>query len=442
MFLRCTNCKFQSSDLSLKRCPNCNGFLILELDKIPSEWVVEDKEVGIWRYKRFLPKISSRISLGEGKTPILKAIKLSKELGLEVYLKNEGLNPTGTFMDRGSAIYISFLKDIGVKEVKCFTTGNFGCSIAAYSSKAGLECEIFVHEKANHFKLLQMVWFGAKIKMGYDKLIMNEKNLITQADPLFIEGLKTQMYEVVEYFKEEIPDYIILPIGSGANIYSFFKAYKELSKIGQIKKKPLFVGAKPNSEAAKTFIDLDPSFLYCESLIKEIKREDMFIEEVASKEEMINSMSIFAREEGILVEPISSIALSVLYKLRKKQLIKDNSRVLIVLTGSGLKEIGSIVLLNKRPIKKIKVGHELGFTKLKILELLKEKSMSGYELWKKLKEFNINIKLSTLYEHLKELEELNLISSNIQIIKNRKTNIRSLTSFGEKYLETFKRIEQ
>lgn len=442
MSLRCVNCKFQSSDLLLKRCPNCNSFLIFELDNIPSQLVVEEREIGIWRYKHFFPKINSKISLGEGKTPILKAQRLSKELGLKVYLKNEGLNPTGTFMDRGSAIYVSFLKDKGVKEVKCFTTGNFGCSIAAYMSRANLDCEIFVHEKVNHFKLLQMIWFGAKIKIGYNKFVLNETNLITQADPLFIEGLKTQMYEIVEYFKEEIPDYIILPIGSGANIYSYFKAYKELKKMKLIKKRVLFIGAKPNSDAAKSFIDLDPSFLYCESLVKEIERENLLIEEVASKEEMINAMSVFAKEEGILVEPISSIALSVLYKLRNKHKIKEGSRVLIVLTGSGLKEIGNIILLNKRPIKRIKLGHEIGFTKLKILELLKEKSMSGYELWKKLKKININIKLATLYEHLKDLEDLNLISSNIQIIKNRKANIRSLTSFGEKYLETLKRVEQ
>jgi len=438
MFLECIDCKLATDNLEYKRCPNCNGFLILQYDKL--DFFIEKKEIGIWKYKNLLPITNNRITLGEGNTPIIKATEMSKELNVEIFLKNEGINPTGTFLDRGSAIYLSFLKDRGIKSIKCFTTGNFGCSIAAYSSKANINCQIYVHERVNHFKLLQMIWFGSKVTIGQDKFEL-EKDFITQADPIFIEGLKTQFYEIYEYFGEELPDYIALPIGSGSNIFSFFKAARELKKLGLVRKDIKFIGAKPDKEASKAFIDLDPTFLYCKSFIKEMIRENSLIEGYASKEEMISSMDYFARKEGILTEPITSISLAVIKKLISNKRIKENSKILIILTGTGLKEIGNISLVKNKQYRKIKLDYEIGYTKQKILEILSMNNLSGYEIWKKLKEIGINIQLPTLYEHLKELEDLNFITSTQRIIKNRKVNVRSITKLGEDYLKTLKGFE-
>ncbi|HLI46271.1 MAG TPA: pyridoxal-phosphate dependent enzyme [Geobacterales bacterium] len=439
MFLKCLECKFETSDLDIKKCPNCNGFLVLKYDNL--EFTRDPKEIGIWKYNAVLPKLTNKISLGEGNTPIIKATQISKELGIDLYFKNEGTNPTGSFMDRGSAVYISFLKDCGKKAIKCFTTGNFGCSIAAYCSKANIEANIYVHERVNHFKLLQMIWFGSRISMKYDEVLLKAKDFITPADPMFLEGLKTQFLEIFDYFEGDLPDYIALPMGSGSNIFSNYKAFRELKEIGLVNKDIKFIGAKPDEEASRAFADLDPSFLYCKGLIEEIGKSGLLLEATAGKEEMVKAMDEFAKKEGILVEPITSISLPVIKKLIANKKIKEGSKILIILTGSGLKEIGSVSLIKNKGFKKLKIGQEIGFTKRMILEVLSTNSLSGYELWKKLREKGIEIRLPTLYEHLKQLEEMNFITSIPQTVKNRKVNIRCLTKQGSEYLRTLKTLE-
>ncbi len=437
MILKCISCSFESQNLEYRRCPSCNSFLLIEYERKPKELRRDYREVGVWVYKNFLPEFREKISRGEGNTPLIKANNLSANLGVEIFLKNEGSNPTGSFMDRGSAVYVSFLKEKHINKIKLFTTGNFGCSVTAYATHAGMECEILAHEKTNHFKLLQMIWLGAKVEMTNNPSPI-EKNFITQADPFFIEGLKTQMFEIFEQFRYSLPDYITIPVGSGSNLFSYFKAYKELKEMGLIDEYSLkFIGAKPNKEASKIFLDLDPSFLYCKEAIEKLKQENLLIEKEATKEEIMKALSEFSKFEGILVEPASAITLAVLKKLLMKGKLEKGSKVVLLITGTGLKEIGSINLLQK-DLKKAKISKEMGYTKLKILSILKENSMSGYEIWKRLRKENIRIRLPTLYEHLKELEELNLITSTITYVNNRKTNIRKLTEYGLKYLESFK----
>lgn len=428
MLLSCISCKFETDNLLNKRCPECGSFMIVKNLKLPRKFTKKGKELGIWVFEDFLPRLRTKITLGEGNTPIIKATRLSSLLSSDIYFKNEGVNPTGSFLDRGSAVYVSFMKENRIKELKCFATGNLGSSLAAYASRADMVCEVFVHERINHAKLLQIIMLGAKISMHKD-LERYKKEIVTQADPFFIEGLKTQFLEVYEYFSNDLPDYVVVPIGSGVNIFSIYKGYEELIDSGIIDKRIKFIGIKPDQKTASSIVDLDPSFLYCEDLLKEMEKYGFLIVEETGKEEIIKAMVDFARLEGILVEPASSITLAGLRKFMMKNKIR-NKKILIILTGTGLKEISNLSLIKFSNYR----NKELGYTKLKILKILKDRDMSGYELWKRLKEEGTEIRLPTLYQHLKELEEMNLLSS-IPVSSKRRTILRKLTPLGENYLE-------
>jgi len=431
MYLKCINCNFYTENLEKKNCDDCKSLLVFIYDNIKN--IKNEEEIGVWKFKYILPNFNYKITLGEGNTPILKANNLSEKLKINLFIKDEGRNPTGSFIDRGSAIYTSYLREKGISKIKFFSTGNLGASMAAYCAKAGITCEIILPKKIEHIKLYQMVYFGAKVYLYDEKtfLKLSKNSDFIQLNPFFIEGLKTQIFEIADFFDYELPSYIIVPIGSGLNLFSYYKGLKEIENIKGSKFKIKFIGVKISKNYEDSFIDINPRFLYCKDLIEKINKEGILIIEEVSAEEVLNSINLFSKNEGLMVEPSSAVALAGLIKLLNKNKINKESEILMTITATGFKNI----YFKTDNIEYKVAERKLSNTKIVILNLLKQKPMYAYEIWKKLKEININIKLPTLYEHIKELKELNLIESLGYYKRfNRLTNLYNLTEKGKKYL--------
>jgi len=210
-------------------------------------------------YRQYLPVNENTpiITLHEGNTPLIKADNLSKEiapnLNLQIYLKYEGLNPTGSFKDRGMTMAISKAKENGKEAVICASTGNTSASAAAYAAKAGMRAYVLLPKGAVAIgKLSQAMVYGAKIiaVMGnFDDALeivreIGEKypvEVVNSVNPYRIEGQKTAAFEICD-FLEEAPDFHFIPVGNAGNITAYWKGYKEYHQLGKVKKLPRMIG--------------------------------------------------------------------------------------------------------------------------------------------------------------------------------------------------------
>ncbi|MDD2654907.1 MAG: threonine synthase, partial [Candidatus Omnitrophica bacterium] len=227
------------------------------------------------RYREYLP-ISEKtpvVSLQEGNTPLIYSENLSKLLGnnFEVYLKYEGLNPTGSFKDRGMTVAISKAKEEKSQAVMCASTGNTSASAAAYSAKAGLRCIVIIPEGAIALgKLAQALIHGAKVlavKGNFDDALNIVKEitakhpitLVNSLNPYRIEGQKTGAFEICDYLGSA-PDYHFIPVGNAGNITAYWKGYKEYQRIGKIKALPKMMGFQAEGAApiVKKMVIKDP----------------------------------------------------------------------------------------------------------------------------------------------------------------------------------------
>ncbi len=294
------------------------------------------------------------VTLGEGGTPLVN-------IGENAYVKFEGVNPTGSFKDRGSSVEISKAVELGKKEVVCASTGNMGASISAYASKAGVKAIIFTPEFAEKIKLKQMKYYGAKvIKCGRtysDALIKSIKyaklnNAYLTGDyPYRLEGQKTVAYEIADQFNCNAPDNIIIPVGNGTLFYATYKAFKEMKLLGIINKMPKLIavqarGCAPvvnafrknrklrkikNPETIAGAINCDNPVEGENALLAIKKTRGDAI--AVSDDEMIKAKKMLARK-GIYAEISSAAAYAAYEKMR----IRIKGTAVMVITGIGFKD--------------------------------------------------------------------------------------------------------
>jgi threonine synthase len=380
-----------------------------------------------------LPPVQHRVSLGEGGTPLHKAERLAKNLNLEqLYLKDETRNPTNSYRDRAAALLVSNAIDLDFETLICATNGNMGASLAAYSAKAGLICHVIVPEVVDVGKLAQMLAYDAIIeKFGeilddaiHKATAIAEETGWYQAtaelNPLVVEAQKTISYEVWEQFA--VPEWILVPMGSGGTIYSLWKGYKELKQLGITESLPKIVGVQPEGCAAivdaltegtskskiskpstRALAILVAEPLQSELAIKAIRESDGLAIEVSDSEILAAELQI-AKLEGVFAEPASSATIAALEKLVEKGKISCDSSVVCLITGSGLKATDVLQALTKKQ-KTVVLGLEIS-TKEKILRILSKKDTYGYDLWKKLGK---TMTRAAVYQHLNELSEKGLI---------------------------------
>lgn len=318
----------------------------------------------IEEYRKFLPVTESTpiVSLKEGNTPLIHAKNLAREIGIdcEIYLKYEGMNPTGSFKDRGMCMAMSKALEEKSGTVICASTGNTSASAAAYSAKAGLRCIVLIPEGSIALgKLSQAMLHGAKViavKGNFDdalelvKKLSSEYNitLVNSLNPYRIEGQKTGSFEICDILGGA-PDYHLIPVGNAGNITAYWKGYKEYKSVGIISRLPKMLGFQAEGAApiVRKKIIKDPKTIATaikignpaswEKAVSASEESGGLIDLVSDKE-IISAYKMVASLEGVFVEPASAASIAGLIKYSKKKYFKKKSKIVCVLTGHGLKD--------------------------------------------------------------------------------------------------------
>jgi len=433
--LQCIRCSSQFPTYPLRsNCEKCAGILEYTTDLPKGREVKFSDPIEFWRYKQMLPPVQHMISLGEGGTPLHKAERLAKTIGLkELYLKDETRNPTNSYRDRAAALLTSNAIDLDFDTLICATNGNMGASLAAYAAKAGLICHVIVPEVVDVGKLAQMLAYDAIIEefgeivddsIRRAKAIAKETGwyqATAELNPLAVEAQKTISYEVYEQFG--VPEWLLVSMGSGGTIYSIWKGFKELKQLGMTESLPKMVGVQP--EGCSTIVKAlaagrfekektsNPSTRALAILVAEPLQEELAINAIreskglaltVSDPEILQAELQIAKLEGVFAEPASSATIAALEKLAQKGKIRKNDSVVCLITGSGLKATDVLQVLSKKQ-KTAVLGLEIS-TKEKILKILSKKDTYGYDLWKKLGK---TMTRAAVYQHLNELSEKGLI---------------------------------
>jgi len=327
------------------------------------------------KYRKYLPvsKKTPVVSLNEGNTPLIYAPHLSGILGkgFEVYLKYEGLNPTGSFKDRGMTLAISKACEEGSKAVICASTGNTSASAAAYAARAGIKCVVLIPSGAIALgKLSQALIHGAvvlAVEGNFDdalKLVREiaEKypiTLVNSLNPYRIEGQKTASFEICDAL-EGAPDYQIMPVGNAGNITAYWKGYKEYKKAKKIRSLPKMLGFqaegaapivrgypidKPETIATAIRIGNPASWKSAQGA----RDESGGLIDMVSDDQIIAAYKLLAQEEGVFVEPASAASIAGLLKLDKDKYFKKPGKVVCILTGHGLKDPDRAIKTVKTP---------------------------------------------------------------------------------------------
>ncbi|MCB0279825.1 MAG: threonine synthase [Calditrichaeota bacterium] len=333
---------------------------------------LKDRPPTLWRYHEMLPVLDERyqFSLGEGFTPLIKADHLAAELGHnEIYIKDEGQNPTTSFKARGLVMAIAKAAELGAKAVSIPSAGNAAGAMSAYAALAGLKAYVYMPKDVPKPFIAECKALGAEVKL-IDGLI-NDCGAAAKADntdnsrfdvstlkePYRIEGKKTMGYELAEQLNWQLPDVIIYPTGGGTGLIGMWKAFAEMEELGWISgKRPRMVSVqssgcapivrafnqnKPSAElwtSAKTIADgLRVPVAIGDFLILQAIRESNGFAIAIDDSEMINYANMIGRSQGLFVSPEGAATLAAFVKMRDQQLIKADERVVLFNTGSGHK---------------------------------------------------------------------------------------------------------
>ena len=332
------------------------------------------------------------IGLGEGATPLIRLNNIPRELGrqIDIYVKYEGLNPTGSFKDRGMTMAVTKAMEEGSRAIICASTGNTSASAAAYAARAGIACFVVIPDgKIALGKLAQAMIHGAvviQIEGNFDAGMALVKNVANEApvtivnsiNPYRLQGQKTAAFEIIEELGSA-PDYHCLPVGNAGNITAHWMGYCEYADHGICNNRPVMVGyqaagAAPfilgkmvdNPETVATAIRIGHPQSWDKAW--QVQKESQGWFEKFSDEEILAAQKLLARKEGIFCEPASAISLAGAMHDIKRGKIPEGSRVVCTLTGHGLKDPDTAIKQSSGPMLKVKA--ELGAVKQAILNNL------------------------------------------------------------------------
>ena len=378
--LKCIECGKEWDDQQY--ICSCGGLLEvkLNLDEINIDFKLDGEGLRVWKYKSLLPIKIEPISLNEGGTPLYKASNLGKELGIRnIYIKHEGLNPSGSFKDRGMTVGVTKAIELKKTAVACASTGNTSASMAMYAAKAGLKAYVLLPAgKVALGKVAQAIMHGAKvigIKGNFDQALMIIRKiallknlyLLNSVNPFRLEGQKTIAYEIVDEIG--VPDVVVVPVGNAGNISAIFKGFKEFFKLGLTNSVPRMVGiqaegANPIYKAFIKGLSKIEAIKSPETLATAIRignpvnakkalnaiYESKGLAECVSDDEIIYAQKFLASKEGIGVEPASAASIAGLKKLVEKGKIDFDETVVCITTGHLLKDPETVVNVCGEPI--------------------------------------------------------------------------------------------
>ena len=330
-------------------------------------------------YREHLPVSDTTpvVTLLEGNTPLVPAPRLSEQLGLDVYLKVEGANPTGSFKDRGMTMAITKALEAGSKVVVCASTGNTSASAAAYAARAGLTCGVVIPEgKIALGKLAQALIHGAKvvqIRGNFDEALAVVRQLggldgvavVNSINPFRIEGQKTASFEIIEVLGDA-PDVHCLPVGNAGNITAYWKGYAEYEDLGRATRRPRMLGWQAQGSAP---LVLGEPVLHPETIATAIRignpaswdgaitarDESGGAIDMVSDDAILSAYRLLAATEGVFVEPASAASIAGLLRASDLGLVERGERVVCTVTGHGLKD-------PQRAIEEVAIGEPVDAT--------------------------------------------------------------------------------
>ncbi len=312
-------------------------------------------------YKEYLPinEQTPKLTLNEGNTPLIKLDRLSQEWGVDLYVKVEGANPTGSFKDRGMVMAVAKAVEEGSKTVICASTGNTSAAAAAYAARAGISCIVVIPEgKIAMGKLAQAMMYGAEIiaiEGNFDQALQMVRNisevepitLVNSVNPFRLEGQKTAAFEVCDQLGFA-PDILAIPVGNAGNISAYWKGFKEYNDKKETGLPRMFgfeaAGAAAlvhnrvfeNPETIATAIRIGNPASW-NLAVNAVQESDGQFDEVTD-EEIVAAYKKLASTEGVFAEPASCASIAGVYKSLQNGKITKGSKIVAVLTGNGLKD--------------------------------------------------------------------------------------------------------
>ncbi|MCQ6276541.1 threonine synthase [Bacillus sp. V3B] len=333
----------------------------------------------IEEYQEFLPITDKtpKLTLHEGNTPLIHLSTLSKEWGIDLYVKTEGINPTGSFKDRGMVMAVAKAIEEGNDTIICASTGNTSAAAAAYAARAGIRCIVVIPEgKIAMGKLAQAVMYGAEIisiEGNFDQALQMVRNisetepvaLVNSVNPYRLEGQKTAAFEVCDTLGAA-PDILAIPVGNAGNISAYWKGFKEYNEKKQTGLPKMYgfeaegaaaivrneVIENPETIATAIRIGNPASWKLAVAAAEESTGK---IDEVTD-EEIISAYRKIAATEGVFAEPGSCASLAGVYKSVQNGSIPAGSKVVAILTGNGLKDPNTAI--DYSTIKPVKLPND------------------------------------------------------------------------------------
>lgn len=358
-------------------CSACGNLLEVRMDSAEARNRIAktdllSRHISVWKYRELLPvgEKAQIFSMNEGGTPLFRCDRLAKEFGLKhLHIKFDGMNPTGSFKDRGMTVGISKAKELGMKTVTCASTGNTSASLAAYAGLAGMKCVVLIPEgKVALGKLAQAMVHGAmvaSVKGNFDQaldVVMKSSEelglyVLNSVNPFRVEGQKTAAYEICDQLGGRSPEYLYIPVGNGGNSAAYWKGFVEYESLGAVSGHPVIrgiqaEGAAPIARMFQTGSDAIVPVMKPETVATAIRignpanwkktyraiKESGGHSSTVTDEEILNAQEMMAKLEGIFAEPAGAAALAGLIKDLKDGKIERSSQVVCISTGHGLKD--------------------------------------------------------------------------------------------------------
>ena len=376
--LVCVNCgAVYQADEILYNCTKCGHLLEVRynLDEVTvSKKAWQKRPLSVWRYRELLPVHIEPVTLQEGGTPLYHLRCLGNEMGVkELYAKHEGMNPSGSFKDRGMTVGVSMALQLNMKSVACASTGNTSASLAVYAAKAGIPAVVLLPAgKVAVGKVAQALMHGARVisirgnfdralEMVHELCLSHGLYLLNSINPYRLEGQKTIGFEAVDQLGG-VPDRFVLPVGNAGNISAVYKGLLELRDLGFIDRLPMMtgiqaVGSSPVVRAIRENLPEVIPELHPETVATAIRigapvnaekaltaiRKTGGLAASVTDDEILRMQRDLARKEGIGVEPASAASVAGVRKLVESGVIDRSERIVCVVTGHLLKDPDTVI---------------------------------------------------------------------------------------------------
>jgi len=384
--LECRECKKTFNPTFKYVCDDCFGPLDVKYDfPTVNKNTFASREHTYWRYFELLPILNKAniVSISAGMTPLIKAEKLGKKLGLNnLYIKNDSVNPTFSFKDRPAGIAVSKAKEFALSAVGCASTGNLAAATAAHAAKGGFPCYVFAPSDIEHAKIVQALSYGAEF-IAVDGTYDDSNRIAAQIGDskgigivninmrsYYIEGSKTLAFEVAEQLEWNVPDQLIIPVGSGAMLNAICKGFEELQTVSLLNdvSNMSIIAAQPHGCApivdafkkkSKEIVPVENPDTIAKSLaigdpgdgryvLKRLQQYNGYAEESNNKE-ILDAILLLAQTEGVFTEPAGGVSVAILKKMVEDGKIDKNDTTICYVTGNGLKATEALMEVLQKP---------------------------------------------------------------------------------------------